>query len=300
MSNIKKHQCPSCGGNLTVDNDNQMYRCPSCGSTYDYEYFREEQIHEMGETYLSRGEYMAAADAYKFKLKKDPDDFLARRGLMLAAARLKKMDDLISEDYSKSSQINLMLVCDAVEGAPEKDKGYFEELVKLYSDMKKLSKCNADIKTLGKDAKRIGDEIRFTDESCVNYKIETGYLAGKEPVEAFVSAWVLDFFLFAVMLCVVVPLAVSGPLITTLFVSLAFALVIGLIAIVNMTAVYPEVKELKELKAYVKELRIESGAVDEKIGKLKNEAYMLSESIRIAANVFVEKDRLIMKDYIKG
>ena len=26
MTMIKKHQCPSCGGNLTVDNDKQMYR----------------------------------------------------------------------------------------------------------------------------------------------------------------------------------------------------------------------------------------------------------------------------------
>ena len=42
MSSIKKHQCPSCGGTLSVDNERQMYRCKFCGSTYDYEYFREE------------------------------------------------------------------------------------------------------------------------------------------------------------------------------------------------------------------------------------------------------------------
>ena len=64
MSNIKKHQCPSCGGSLIIDNDKQLYHCTFCGSTYDYEYFREEQMHEMGETFLSRGEFMAAIDAY--------------------------------------------------------------------------------------------------------------------------------------------------------------------------------------------------------------------------------------------
>ena len=298
--NNRKHQCSSCGGNLIVDNDKQIYRCVSCGSTYDYEYFREELMHEMGETYLSNGEYMAAADAYKFKLKKVPDDFLARRGLMLAAARLKDMNDLIIEDYNKGARINLMLVCDVVEGAPEKDKGYFEDLVKIYSDMKNLSKLSAEIKSLDKDSKRIGDELRFTKESCQNFKIETGYLAGKAPMEAFVSAWVLDFFLFAAMLSLVVPLAVNGPMITTLFVGLSFALVIGLIAIVNMTAVYPEVKELKELKAYIKELEIESGAIYEKIGKLKKEADKLSEDLSLSTKNFVEKDRLKMKDYIKG
>ena len=66
MSNIKKRRCPSCGGNLTVDNEKQMYCCMSCGSSYDYEYFREEQMHDMGETYLSRGEFMAAAVASIF------------------------------------------------------------------------------------------------------------------------------------------------------------------------------------------------------------------------------------------
>ena len=53
MSNINKHQCPSCGGSLIVDNEKQMYRCTSCGSSYDYDYFREEKLHEMGETEMS-------------------------------------------------------------------------------------------------------------------------------------------------------------------------------------------------------------------------------------------------------
>ena len=44
MSNNKKHQCPSCGGGLIIDNDKQMYRCASCGSAYDFEYFREDRL----------------------------------------------------------------------------------------------------------------------------------------------------------------------------------------------------------------------------------------------------------------
>ena len=52
MSEIRKHQCPSCGGNL-ID-DKQMYRCSSCGSAFDYDYFREDRLLGMGETYLAR------------------------------------------------------------------------------------------------------------------------------------------------------------------------------------------------------------------------------------------------------
>ena len=64
MIKIKK-QCPSCGGDLTVDNEEHMYRCTSCGSTYDYDYFREEKLNEMGETHLSRKEFGAAVDTFR-------------------------------------------------------------------------------------------------------------------------------------------------------------------------------------------------------------------------------------------
>ena len=52
MTMITKQQCPSCGGNLTVDNDKQMYRCVSCGSAYDLDDFRAEQMNEMGDAHV--------------------------------------------------------------------------------------------------------------------------------------------------------------------------------------------------------------------------------------------------------
>ena len=101
MSIIKKHQCHSCGGELTAGNGKQMYYCASCGSTYDYEYFGEEQMRETGETHLSRGEFLAAVDAFNFILEKNPQDFLALRGLLLASAHLTDMDELVREDKRK-------------------------------------------------------------------------------------------------------------------------------------------------------------------------------------------------------
>ena len=44
MGEIRSHKCPSCGGNLIIDNEKQMYRCTSCGSSYDFDYFREERF----------------------------------------------------------------------------------------------------------------------------------------------------------------------------------------------------------------------------------------------------------------
>ena len=139
MSNINKHQCPSCGGSLIVDNEKQMYRCTSCGSSYDYDYFREEKLHEMGETNLSRNEFGAAADAYRLLLKRDPHDFQALRGLMLAAANLKDMDGLVRKGDSKSFSYDPKLVSEVLGSASEEDKEYFEKLAKIYSDLKDLA-----------------------------------------------------------------------------------------------------------------------------------------------------------------
>ena len=42
--NVKKHTCPTCGGQLRVDLSRQMYECPFCGVTFDYAYFNEDDV----------------------------------------------------------------------------------------------------------------------------------------------------------------------------------------------------------------------------------------------------------------
>ena len=44
MSMIKSHDCKMCGSPLVIDLDNQVYRCNFCGISYDYEYFREDDV----------------------------------------------------------------------------------------------------------------------------------------------------------------------------------------------------------------------------------------------------------------
>lgn len=300
MSNIKKHQCPSCGGNLTVDNDKQMYRCAFCGSTYDYEYFREELMHEMGATYLARGEFNAAADAYRFKLKKDPHDFLSLRGLMLASARLKCMDELISEDHGKRFAFNYQFAGEAVDGASEIDKEYFEELLNIFADMRKLSKCNTEINALVKDKKRVEDAIRMEEQAYNEYTISSGYLAGKAPRPTFVFLWIIDVILFMILLCAAVPLTVLGEGLTALFVGIFFGFLTGLVAFVNITGIYPYVKDAKDLAAYIKDLYLESDMIDVNMRKLRLEAEELSAGIKTSSRKFVEKDRQIMEELARG
>ena len=44
MEEKKIHLCDACGGHLKVDLEKQIYTCPFCGVTYDYEYFKEDDI----------------------------------------------------------------------------------------------------------------------------------------------------------------------------------------------------------------------------------------------------------------
>ena len=294
MSNINKHQCPSCGGSLIVDNEKQMYRCTSCGSSYDYDYFREEKLHEMGETNLSRNEFGAAADAYRLLLKKNPHDFQALRGLMLAAANLKDMDGLVRKGDSKSFSYNPKLVSEVISSASEEDKGYFDELAKIYSDLRDLAKLYSEIRSLKSDKDRIENTLSLEDYDHRNYVIPTGYFASKAPQPTFIALWLLDLFLFIVLLCIVVPLLASGAVTTAVVFGFFFVFFIGLIAFVNMTEIYPVVKEAKGLGDDVTNLQIELSAATAKLGKLKSDAEELSADIKNSINAFVEKDRQIM------
>ena len=94
MQTIKKHICPNCGGNLSVNIERQMYECPFCGVTFDYDYFREENVLDIAAQALMNNEFTSAGRAYDFMLEKEPDNFEALRGKALIAMDIPKIDDI--------------------------------------------------------------------------------------------------------------------------------------------------------------------------------------------------------------
>ena len=299
MTMITKHQCPSCGGSLTVDNDKQMYRCVSCGSAYDFDYFRAEQLNEMGDTHLSRKEFGAAVDTYRLKLKKNPQDFLALRGLMLAAARLKDMDGLVNAGGKNHFTYNTQMVREVLDSASEEDTGYFEDLARIYYNLNSLSNCYSEIRSLTSTKKRIDQTITLEEQDTNNYKISTGYYSGNNPMEVFIAHWLIALVLLIVMLCIVIPTAVLGDGIIALIAGLFFTFFIGLTVFVNMTDIYPELKEEKEFRAYIRELHSESELTGSKIRSLESEAEDLASGISTSIQEFIEKDRKIISEPVK-
>lgn len=296
MCQIKKRQCPSCGGSLIEDSKKQIYRCASCGSSYDYDYFREEQLHEMGETYLSRGEVMAAADAYRLILKKAPHDFLALRGLMLAAAYLKDMDGFARIGKAKHFSYDSKLAGEVLDAASEEDKEYFSKFAKIYADKQKQIDCNREIKSLHRERESLEAEIRFTDNTRYEYYFETKH--GKHnPKSVFIAVWCLTAFYSVPSFIGVFDNIDEGGA------SVFFAVVCGLALLigfgVNFLIVYPKMKMIRGIDAEIRNLEIKSEAIERKIREHEAEAEELSDVIRKAIGDLIRKDQQIVPASVK-
>ena len=94
MKDVNAHICPTCGGNLSVDIERQVYVCPYCGVTFDYDYFREESVLGIAARALKNNEFDSADRAYDFMLDKEPDNFEALRGKALIAMNITKIEDI--------------------------------------------------------------------------------------------------------------------------------------------------------------------------------------------------------------
>ena len=296
MSQIKKNQCPSCGGNLIDDSEKQMYRCTSCGSSYDYDYFREERLHSMGETYLSRGEVEAAVDAYRLILNKAPHDFLALRGLMLAAAYLKDMDGFAHIIDARHFSYDSSLAGEVFDAASEEDKEYFSEFGKIYVNKEKQIGLNREIKSLRQERESIEAKIRFTDNTRYEYYFEGRNGSQLPPIAIFIFIWCFTGYFGVSGIFGAFGMDSGGAAITMVIIGVLF-LLIGFC--VNFFWIYPRMKAIRMIDAEVKELNGESDRTAEKIKVLEAEAEELSDDIRNAIRDFVKKDSLITKDSVK-
>ena len=127
MNDVNAHICPTCGGQLSVNIECQMYECPFCGGSFDYDYFREESVLDIAAQALKNYEFNSADRAYDFMLEKEPDNFEALRGKAFTAMKITETDDIRSPDLF--SKINYEAVCKeidrGIESSKPQDREYF-------------------------------------------------------------------------------------------------------------------------------------------------------------------------------
>ena len=167
---IKKLACESCGGQLIIDEMKQNYICQFCGVTYDYEYFREDDIHTKAERYLHRHEFKAAREALEFLLEKEPSNSYAREKLLLSQYHLRGVEDIVKTDVRLWHEADPEEVDRIVSGSEELTK--LRELIdsRLYAQ-------ELDLKVEELDSVIASEETRLltlTDLAAGCYSGKTG------------------------------------------------------------------------------------------------------------------------------
>ena len=272
MTIVKSNLCPTCGGPLDIDLDKQMYVCPFCGVTFDYEYFREDNVKNVASKAVNRNEYGSAKDAYDFILAKDPHDFEALRGLFLCETKWTDMNQMRtgSEVHVSADEPTLM---NAIEKCRPEHKAYFVKVREALSELRHYRDLKTEAKSIREKKVAVEDtlhdiqhEIYLTthlfSEICDELKKED-----PRSIEA------------VIILTVVLPLFLIGYAIwqqawaELIFAAVIFALAFGsyhlfkFIAAKYLTAsMRPHQKELSEL---TEQFKAKNAEADQSISRYK-------------------------------
>ena len=170
MAIIKSHVCNMCGGLLDIDIDRQMYICPFCGVTFDYEYFREDNVLEIANKSLNRAEFGAAKDAFDFILQKDPHNFQALRGLVLCRCKWKNLRPMTTYSKVHLRDDDPELIS-AIENSLPQNKEYFEKIRDAVALLKEFRRKRSELQKL--EDERVSsehqlDKLRLSQE--INYR----------------------------------------------------------------------------------------------------------------------------------
>ena len=208
--NIKDHACPSCGGTLRVDVARQMYECPFCGMTFDYDYFREENVLGLADKALNAGEVYSARQAYEFMLTKEPDNFVALRGISLVDMKMSGVDKLKNVDNYRSANYAAAnsTLDKAIEMSRPENKEYFvlmkDMLAAGHEYFREDKLIQTEIEQRSKAADKLEEKIKERDEVS---KDKEGNPMDAHQIIAFWTAWLIFWCVVCTMIFAAVHLS---------------------------------------------------------------------------------------------
>lgn len=159
MAIVKSNICKQCGGLLDIDIDRQVYICPFCGVTFDYEYFRKDNVLDLAKKSIARREFGAAQDAYEYMLKKDPHNFEALRGLILCKCKWNSMLPMLQHN-----EVHLMpdepTLINAINNCDSEHKEYFNMIKFALEALKDYRKSKSDLTVIESDKVAARNQLR--------------------------------------------------------------------------------------------------------------------------------------------
>lgn len=278
---LKKHTCPTCGGQLQVNLDKQMYDCLFCGVSFDYSYFREDDVLARAERFRQSGDWSAADMDYDFILTKDPHNFCALRGKVLAAAHVRKGFDLSGKKFSRNQYV-LTNIKHALSATDEEHREYFEKLEEYFKGVEKYNEEKIQL-----------DQLRE------EYEASRRQLEGVEnPTPSLKEIMQLGIVkIYAVLVAFEVFLAIAyieQPSDERFFITIN--LVLFTIALVGMTAYIWISKTLKKRRIVSDEnqaLHKLNALQDEITSRQKSEKAMLNKNSKLRLEINEMEKRLM-------
>ena len=242
--------------------------------------------HEIGEEYLSKREFTAAIETFRGILKKDPHNFLALRGLMLASAYMGDIAEILQVEKTRSYSYNSEIVNEVIESASEEDREYFTEFENIMSEKKRLYDINNVILNLQREKTSIENDIK-----CKNLRIEQNYFLNTHPKALFI----LSIFLIAGIALLAVGMLIIMKSILVLIVLIPFILyaVFGIVVLVDS---YHKMDNINVLNMVINGLNADLERNAERMKDLDAEADKLLTDIKKSAIEFAKKDYTKVSD----
>lgn len=236
--------------------------------------------HEIGEEYLSKREFTAAIETFRGILKKDPHNFLALRGLMLASAYMGDIAEILQVEKTRSYSYNSDIVSEVNEAASEEDREYFTEFENIMSEKKRLYDINNVILNLQREKTSIENDIK-----CKNLRIEQNYFLNTHPKALFI----LSIFLIAGVALLAVGMLIIMKSILVLIVLIPFILyaVFGIVVLVDS---YHKMDNINVLNMVINGLNADLERNAERMKDLDAEADKLLTDIKKSTIEFAKKD----------
>ncbi len=292
MGATKIHLCETCGGHLKVDLEKQIYICPFCGVTYDYEYFKEDDIISKAQTFEERGEFDAAVDAYKFYLTKDPHNTEVLKKAMLFTHHIADINVLrdvkVMEGFTSDPSATKWVV----ESSNEESKEFFETEQEIFEKAYEYHNLVEELEPVDTEVKKLEDKILEIDgliggQFLTYENKDLGFSDYKDPREV-AQKWRFGYVistLFVSLLALAATRSFIGGAVFGLITA-------GVCAVIHYATFVTRIKEIDKLEAQKEQVISELSKkreVSKEIASRKNVALQNIRKLMIKLNKLEEQ-----------
>ncbi len=178
VSMISSMSCTSCGGELIINLDRQLYECPFCGVTFDFDFVRDETAFSEAAEALSKKQFIKADGIYAYILKSDPKCYAAHRGRVLCAAKWTCIPSEMASEVMPQVHIPTLKarVEEAIALCEPEDRPYFELFLYMLPEYERLFQAASPRKQarqkLLSQRKDMEREYDVTLKKYENYKLK--------------------------------------------------------------------------------------------------------------------------------